>query len=135
MSKPQRSQSEISSLIEATYRGNVHEVRKRLAAGADVNWQSDDGCPLLHYAVMGGDAEMVTVLLEAGADVNARTLDKVTPLINGIEWGYLEVAKVLLAHGADLRAQDEYGRTAMKIASDHGQTRMVALLQQAVAMK
>ena len=93
-----------------------------MADGANVNWQSAEGCPLLHYAVTGGHTAMVTLLLVAGAQVNARTRDHVTPLINGIEWGYVEIVKILLAHGADSRAQAEYGRTALKLAIEHQQS-------------
>jgi hypothetical protein len=119
------------SLVKAVYRGNVAEARALLDSGADVNWRSRDGWPLLHYAVSGGHAEAVRLLLKAGADVNAQTRDGVTPVINAIEWGYAEVVEVLLAHEADLTAQDEYGRTALKMAADLGHSRIVALLQTA----
>ena len=66
-------------LVKAAFEGNIAQLREKLAAGADANLQGPDACSLLHYAVIGRQAQVVTVLLEAGADVNARTKDGVTP--------------------------------------------------------
>jgi len=128
------SQPPSRSIVEAVFRGNVERVSRLLTSGIDVDWRCPDDCPLLHYAVMSGRAETVRLLLQAGADVNARTRDGVTPLISAIEWGYEDVVEALLA---DATAQDQYGRTALKVARDCGHDGIVALLQTAtsVAMK
>ncbi len=119
------------ALVEAAFQGNLQRLREQLALGADANSQGPDACPLLHYAVMGGQAKVVSLLLEAGANVNALTKDGVTPLINAVEWGYAEVVELLVAHNADLSAQDDYGRTALTVASDLNHSRIVSLLQAA----
>jgi ankyrin repeat protein len=55
----------------------------------------------------------------------------VTPLISAVEWGYAEVVELLVANDADLSAQDDYGRTALTVASDLNHTKIVSLLQTA----
>ena len=118
-------------LVEAAFQGNIQRLRQKLADGADANLQGPDACPLLHYAVIGGQAKVVTLLLDAGADVNAKTKDGVTPLISAVEWGYAEVVELLVANNADLSAQDQYGRTALTVASDLSHGKIVSVLEAA----
>jgi len=39
--------------------------------------------------------------------------------------GYIEIVKVLLTHGADSMLKDDYGRTALKLAAEQQQERLL----------
>lgn len=87
----------------------------------------------LHYAAAWGREEAIAVLLENGAMVNSRTQDgyQSTPLHWAAENCCYQikyedrdpepVIKKLLENGADAKLGDHYGRTALHIASIHGE--------------
>lgn len=53
--------------------GNLGQVKRALAGGADVNARSATGQTALHAAVAKGHAEVVRVLVEHGAHLHAQT--------------------------------------------------------------
>lgn len=81
-------------LHAAAQDGNLAEVEWLLAAGADVNKDSDGITPLL-IAAHKGHREVVEVLLAANADVNKQDEDSDTPLDLAVEEGHEEVATLL----------------------------------------
>src|SRR5581483_1425894 len=58
-------------LFTAIKSGQVGDVERLLARGADANATDADGVPALMAAALFGDAAMVTKLLEQRADANA----------------------------------------------------------------
>src|SRR4051794_31593397 len=71
-----------ASLIDAATRDDKEAVRRLLKSGADVNSGEADGMTALHYAALGGDAELAAMLLYAGANPEAATrLGAYTPLM------------------------------------------------------
>ena len=56
------------SLEEALAAGDVAQLHRKLAAGADPNARDAEGTPLLLRAARGGNLQAVTLLLQAGAD-------------------------------------------------------------------
>lgn len=60
---------------EAAIFGNIHSLKRLIAAGADPNHRDDDGWTVLMHAVDGGRVDSVEVLLGAGADPTARASD------------------------------------------------------------
>lgn len=61
-----------SPLISAALFGKTEEARILLDAGADINFQNNDGATALHVAAFFCRPEIVQLLLEKGADKNIR---------------------------------------------------------------
>lgn len=59
-------------VAEAAKSRDRQAVEALIQQGSDVNVPEADGTTALHWAVMFGDASMVTELLEAGANASAR---------------------------------------------------------------
>jgi ankyrin repeat protein len=59
-------------LVDAVRRGDVQEVARLLAAGADPNVKDLDGETPLHIAAEQCNADIAELLLKHGADPNAR---------------------------------------------------------------
>ena len=60
-------------LLSATKHGRVHDVRRLLAAGAEVNKPSKCGYTPLHWASWYRYVDIVRLLLSSGANVHAAT--------------------------------------------------------------
>ena len=86
------------SIHEAAHYGNIKAIKQHLAAGANVNVQSElirppsnSGLPYgggetpLHWAAENGQKEIVELLIAEGADVNAKDGSGDTPLDEAIE--------------------------------------------------
>ena len=59
-------------LVDAVRRGDVQEVARLLAAGADPNVKDPDGDAPLHITAEQSRADLVELLLRHGADPNAK---------------------------------------------------------------
>ena len=91
------------------------DLRRQLAAAADVNARDNHGNTPLIYASGFGSLEAVRLLLDSGADANARNgLDA-----TGLVWAAADLAKVqlLLSHGADVHARTRLERTPLMVAA------------------
>lgn len=90
----------------------------------------------LHWAAGSGNCEAVKVLLDNGVDVNILDVARMTPLQVAIEKEPLEefpAAKLLIRHGAALESRNEFGETAVMLASKRGNSDLVGLLDEAGA--
>ena len=87
-------------LIEAASRGNLTEIKRLLAKGADVNAKTTkDGAVPMHFAAYSGRKEVVELLIAKGADVNARSNDGKTPLHSAAQNGHSDIVELLHDHG------------------------------------
>ncbi len=102
-----------TSFIGAVRSGDVAEVRRMLAQGADPNAPEgvNDWTPLLH-AVHKNQLGSVAALLDGHADPN-RAVRGGTPLMWAAGYGYTPIVRLLLARGADPRLRDLDGDTAL----------------------
>ena len=124
----------VQSLIRACYRGDLAEVRRLVAAGADVNGEARDGCrsPLI-AAASRNHVAVVAYLLERGAEVDAVSAGW-TALLEAADKGSVEVLGTLLARGADPSRYAGPGEpTALAAAAAEGRLRCVAALVDAGA--
>ena len=105
--------------------GNIVEVKRLLAAGADVDAQgwlhdgrfTENNATALHFASLGGELEAARALLAAGASVNARTEHGMTPLHLAAQGGDAGTANLLLEQGAAVNARDSWDRTPLHMAA------------------
>jgi len=90
-------------LILAASEGNLAQVRKLLAQGADVNSRlPDNGTTALIAAASNGHLSVVEELLAVGANINAVDHDVGTALYWAAFNGNVDVMKFLLSRGAKL---------------------------------
>ena len=67
-------------LVWAAGMGDISEVRKSVALGADVNKGDYDNRTALHLAAAEGQENVVKYLLDKGADPNAKDRWKLKPI-------------------------------------------------------
>jgi len=109
--------SETTPLIETARAGDIPQLEKLLAAGADPNQRAgvNGWTPLMH-AIHKGQKDSVRVLLQHRADVNAKTENGGTALIEAAGYGYVDIVAMLLDAGAKPDVRDQDGYTALNAA-------------------
>eukprot|EP00899_Mesostigma_viride_P014187 jgi/Mesvir1/2276/Mv19317-RA.1 len=117
-----------TSFLACSGRGDVVELKKRLAAGADIDQRDRRGNTALHEACSASESETVDVLLKAGARVDIANTSGKTALFVAAETGHAHAVKVLLAAGADKDAVAEDGMSPLCVASRNGFRDVVKLL-------
>ncbi|HJR08297.1 MAG TPA: ankyrin repeat domain-containing protein [Pyrinomonadaceae bacterium] len=125
-------------LTVAAERGDASQVRKLIAAGADVNERDKSGFTPLIWATRIGDKEVARLLIEGGADMNERdcAANGWTPLIHAIHKNNDEMARLLIESGADVNAKAgdckqqkvESGASAILYAAGYDDTEIVRAL-------
>ena len=99
---------------EAAKLGNIEDVKRLLADGANVNAKNDNGSTPLHNAVWIGRKEVAELLIANGADVNAKEDENgISPLHWAVKEGHKEIIELLIDKGADVNAKSVLGRTPL----------------------
>jgi ankyrin repeat protein len=62
----------VGSVVIASYSGHLAVVQALLAAGADKDAKTENGCTALYIASLKGHLAVVEALLAAGADKEAK---------------------------------------------------------------
>jgi hypothetical protein len=108
----------LTDLMQAAWKGDLNEIKKQLAAGANPNAQDSSGATALIYATHADSPEALTALLQSGADPNIRTYKGQTALMAASIFyrAPKEKIKILLAAGAELNERDSDGQTALTLA-------------------
>ena len=83
---------------------------------ADVNAKDRDGNPILYWAILRENPEIVQVLVDGGADVDATDRDGDPMLARAISEENPEIVQVLVDGGADVNATDSQGSPMLKEA-------------------
>lgn len=116
-------------LQDAVHREDLAEVRRLIAAGADVKAPNRYGMTALALACTNGNSALVELLLKAGADPQTRLPSGETVLMTAARTGRVEAVKALLAAGADVQAKEaRRGQTALMWAAAEGHTATVEAL-------
>jgi uncharacterized protein len=105
-------------LHAAALRGDLSEVRKLIASGADPGAGDADGFTPLHLAAQELHVDAAAALLEAGADVNRRNRFGNGPLFVAVfnSRGRGEMIELLRSRGADPHAANSRGQTPVGLS-------------------
>lgn len=107
----------MSDLLSEAVLRDVRQVRRLLAAGANVHSTTTNGFTPLHLAALDGRVQSVRALLAAGANVHrATTSTGMTPLHFAAMDGHVQSVHALLAGGADVNATSFNGTTPLALA-------------------
>ena len=113
----------------AVYEGDVAEVRRLLAAGADVSIANAYGATPMGLAAEIADKDIVRLLLEAGASPDSPNADGQTALMVVARTGKVDTARLLLDRRAAVNARENWGgQTALMWASARRHPAMIELL-------
>ncbi|XP_014234507.1 uncharacterized protein LOC106657483 [Trichogramma pretiosum] len=94
-----------------------------------LNECTDSGETALHYAIMNGSRELLTLFLQYGANVNAKNRDGKCPLFFAIEFENTKIAKLLLKHEATIvNSKTNHGITPLHEAITQRAEKNVQLL-------
>jgi len=118
-------------LSHACEMGHIKVVKGLIAAGASVNDAQDrDGLSLLHWAAIGGHADVCQFLISAGIDIDGQDLAGRTALHYAAYGGYVNSMLVLLENKCSIDSQDGEGVTSLHWACSKGHMDAVKLLIQ-----
>jgi ankyrin repeat protein len=102
-----------SALILAAGRGDVAEVRRLLAAGADPGRGDDEnGDSAVHAAASVGHAEILTLFADAGVALDVPDFRGLTPLLLAASAGRPAAARLLVERGARSQLAQALGSAA-----------------------
>jgi ankyrin repeat protein len=120
---------------DAAERGDIETVHALLKHRVDVNAQSADGTPALHWIVRRQDVETARLLLKAGADADLANRYGVRPLHLAIGNADLGMVRLLLSAHADPGSADATGENCLIMAARVGNLDVVnALLDKHAAV-
>jgi hypothetical protein len=121
-----------TALITAVAVGNYDAINQLIQAGIDVNNPQKGFTPLM-MAAYKRMPDAVDILLKAGADINQEDERGNTAIMSAVYSIFLndlsiEIIKNLLQHGADLLRKNNNNKSALDIAIERGDPRIVNLL-------
>ena len=130
---PETQTAPTAEIHQAARQGELAKLKSLLDKTPGLlELKTEAGKTPLHFAVEGGQADIVRYLLDKGADINARNVAGETPLHYAAGWGFLDVIALLIEKGADVKARSNEGDTPLhyvrfqaitpvaKILLDHG---------------
>ena len=111
-----QDKSNTNSLMVAAQAAYEQIFDKLLAAHAAVDVPDDNEEVVLHYAIIGQNANIVKKLLKIpNIDIDPRDAERKTPLMLAAERNF-EIVKLLVENGADVNAIDEDGYSVFSYA-------------------
>ncbi|XP_048254561.1 protein HOS4-like isoform X2 [Haliotis rufescens] len=124
------SPADCSRLIDASWRGELDEVKRLLSLGVDVNCRGWRNWTPLMWAAGYGNSDVVQLLVSKGADVSLVDVVGVN-ILHFAGWGGdLETVKFVLSlNVVDIDARDKEGKTAADYARSNRYPRVVDLLE------
>ncbi|KAL8123943.1 hypothetical protein AgCh_011807 [Apium graveolens] len=114
-----KHESELTMKLNcATYYGDLHRLKRLVAAGADTSKTDYDGRSPLHLAASKGYEDIVQFLLQKKVGVNIIDKYGKTPLHEAIKNGHDLVASLLVESGASLHIFDAGNCLCMAVARE-----------------
>lgn len=112
-----------TALMVAARQKSSEAAGMLLQAGAEVNAHADAhalNLTPMHYAGIGGDADIVAMLAKAGAKPDAKGREKGTPFSWAWGEGQVDAAIAIIKAGADPDAEVPYGGTPRSLMAGSG---------------
>ena len=109
-----------TALMLASQNGHHDVVMSLLEKGANIEAANQVGGTALMVASQCGHHDVVKALLDKGANINAVAQNGITALMLVSQNCHPEIVKLLLQKNPDFTLRDKYGRTALDIAIDEG---------------
>ncbi|KAL2202461.1 hypothetical protein CC79DRAFT_1313228 [Sarocladium strictum] len=130
----------VAPLALAARRGFIKVAEWLIAAGASIDGRDEKGHTPLMIASKETKPAMAKMLLQHGADCQAKTPDGWSSLMfacrhsaSGPKEAAFETVRHLILEGADVNARGNSGDTALRLAVEWGEQRLVRLLLSAGA--
>lgn len=98
----ENEQKPAKTLHQAAEDGDLAEVKRLIAEGADVNLKDEDGGTALRIAAVYDHTDIVELLIDKGANVNAPNRDGLNPLNDAVFKNNKEMVSLLISKGADV---------------------------------
>ena len=118
-----------TGLHAAAHRGDMAELRKHLAAGANLEQRDGHGRTPLHVATFARQRDAVRALAKAGANLGALESDRYDAVTIAAVAGDEETLRVLLSLGASAKLiTSRYDGTALIAAAHLGHAGVVRQL-------
>lgn len=117
-----------ADLLSAASSGNLAEVSRLIAAGADLEQRDGQGQTPLLRAVAGNHVAVAKALLAAGASLNAQAANQDTPWLLAGAAGRSEIIAAMLPLKPDLSLRNRYGGDALIPACERAHVETVKLL-------
>ncbi len=125
-------QVQAQDIFEAAENGDLNTVRMLIEGDNSLLVKRDmiktPGNTPLHFAVSGGQRDIVEFLIEAGSDVNVKSYFGVTPLHLAAQKGHLAVVEYLIEKGAEIHVKDRSRHSPVFYAAFGGHAGVVELL-------
>lgn len=116
------------TLLDATARNDLNEVRELLNSGVSPDLVNEDGLTALHQCCIDDFVEIVQCLLDAGACVNACDSELWTPLHAAATCGHTGLVQLLIQAGADLLAVNADGNMPYDLCEDDATLEMLEMV-------
>uniref|UniRef100_A0A7S0ZBF5 Non-specific serine/threonine protein kinase n=1 Tax=Timspurckia oligopyrenoides TaxID=708627 RepID=A0A7S0ZBF5_9RHOD len=95
------------ALLDASAKGNLKQVKAKLAQGAVATYADYDKRTPLHLACTEGHAEIALVLIENGADIEAKDRWGSTPMKDAVKYNHKRIVELLEDHGVEVEVSEE----------------------------
>ncbi len=116
----EREEKATKSLHQAVADGDIEQVKKFIAAGADVNARDNQSLTPLHFAAKGAHEEIARLRIAKGVDINSVTNEGGTPLVLAAYAGHKDIVELLISKGSDIEYRNIWGNSPLSEAAHRG---------------
>ncbi|XP_051771309.1 protein phosphatase 1 regulatory subunit 16A [Ctenopharyngodon idella] len=116
------------TLLEASARNDLEEVRELLNNGVSPDLYNEDGLTALHQSCIDDFVDVARCLLDAGANVNACDSELWTPLHAAATCGHTDLVQLLIESGADLLAVNADGNMPYDLCEDEATLELIEMI-------